>query len=38
VLQRLLAVLATPYETPAEAAYYQQPSPDDGQYCTYCGT
>lgn len=35
---KLLEVLATPYETPADAARYQEPSPNDDSYRTFCGT
>ncbi len=38
VLHRLLAVLASPYEVPADAARYQEPPADDGGYRTFCGT
>lgn len=38
VLQRLLEVLTAPYIGGAEVARYQEPSPDDGQYQTFCGT
>jgi uncharacterized protein YdiU (UPF0061 family) len=41
VLERLLAVLASPYEPAADSAayaYYQEPPPDDGSYRTFCGT
>lgn len=38
VLHRLLAVLASPYEARADAAAYQEPSPDDSNYRTFCGT
>ncbi len=37
-LQRLLTVLTTPFETTPENAAYREPSPDDGQYRTFCGT
>ncbi len=38
VVQRLLAVLTTPYAESVEQAPYQQPPPDDGRYRTFCGT
>lgn len=38
VLHRLLAVLASPYEATADSAPYQEPSPDDCNYRTFCGT
>jgi len=38
VLHRLLAVLSSPYEKRADSTGYQDPSPDDGQYRTFCGT
>ncbi len=38
VLERLLAVLASPYQETAGAASYQDPPPDDGSYRTFCGT
>ena len=38
VLQRLLAVLATPYAAGADTAIYQEAPPDDGSYRTFCGT
>lgn len=38
VLHRLLTVLSSPYETAADATDYRDPSPDDGQYQTFCGT
>jgi uncharacterized protein YdiU (UPF0061 family) len=38
VLHRLLAALASPYETRAELAPYQDPPPDDCNYRTFCGT
>jgi len=38
VLHRLLAALASPYEERADLAPYQEPSPDDGAYRTFCGT
>jgi len=38
VLQRLLAALAAPYESRPELAPFQEPSPDDGCYRTFCGT
>jgi uncharacterized protein YdiU (UPF0061 family) len=38
VLHRMLAALASPYEANAEFAEYQEPSPDDGRYRTFCGT
>jgi uncharacterized protein YdiU (UPF0061 family) len=34
---RLLATLARPYEAGVDRAY-QEPSPDDGSYRTFCGT
>lgn len=38
VLERLLAVLALPYEVAAGLALYQEPPLDDGSYRTFCGT
>ncbi|HUQ70459.1 MAG TPA: YdiU family protein [Planctomycetaceae bacterium] len=38
VLHRLLAALATPYEVGADSAAFQEPSPDDCSYRTFCGT
>lgn len=38
VLHRLLTVLASPYEVGADSVQYQDPSPDDGNYRTFCGT
>ena len=38
VLARLLAALAAPYEARADQSGYQDPSPDDGNYRTFCGT
>ena len=38
LLHRLLAVLSSPYEKRADSTGYQDPSPDDGQYRTFCGT
>ncbi len=38
LLHRLLAVLSTPYSLVADAAEYREPSPDDDQYQTFCGT
>jgi uncharacterized protein YdiU (UPF0061 family) len=38
VLHQLLAVLASPYEARAELANYQDPSGDDCNYRTFCGT
>ena len=38
VLHRLLAALSSPYEKKADSTCYQDPSPDDGQYRTFCGT
>ncbi len=38
VLHRLLAALAKPYEVGADFAAYREPSPDDGNYQTFCGT
>lgn len=38
VLHRLLAALSSPYETREEFADYRDPSPDDSQYRTFCGT
>jgi uncharacterized protein YdiU (UPF0061 family) len=38
VLHRLLAALASPYEARADLAHYQDPSPDDATYRTFCGT
>jgi len=38
VLHHLLSVLATPFEAGPDSALYQQPSPDDGNYRTFCGT
>jgi len=38
LLHRLLATLATPYDIDADAATYQEPSPEDCGYRTFCGT
>jgi uncharacterized protein YdiU (UPF0061 family) len=38
VLHRLLAVLASPYETGPDAAPYQDPPADECGYRTFCGT
>jgi uncharacterized protein YdiU (UPF0061 family) len=38
VPHRLLAALASPYEAGADMAQYQDPSPDDCNYRTFCGT
>ncbi len=38
LLHRLLAVLSSAYEKRADSTGYQDPSPDDGQYRTFCGT
>jgi uncharacterized protein YdiU (UPF0061 family) len=38
VLDSLLAALATPYDGGADSTKYQEPSPDDGSYRTFCGT
>jgi serine/tyrosine/threonine adenylyltransferase len=38
VLHRLLAALASPYEARADFAHYQDPSTDDDNYRTFCGT
>lgn len=38
VLQRLLNVLAAPYEATADSQAYRDPSPDDESYQTFCGT
>ncbi|HEX4146168.1 MAG TPA: YdiU family protein [Pirellulales bacterium] len=38
VLERLLAVLAVPYERAADSALYQEPPLDEGSYRTFCGT
>ncbi len=39
VMQRLLAVLAMPYEDDADASEYAQlPDESDGSYKTFCGT
>lgn len=38
VLHRLLAALAAPYEARDDAAPYQDPPADDGNYRTFCGT
>lgn len=38
VLQRLLEVLSSPYAAGEDSARYREPSPDDGQYQTFCGT
>ena len=38
VMHRLLAALSSPYEKRADSTCYQDPSPDDGQYRTFCGT
>lgn len=38
VVHRLLAALSSPYEKRADSTCYQDPSPDDRQYRTFCGT
>ena len=38
VLERLLAVLASPYETKSDDAAYREPPEDDSTYRTFCGT
>jgi uncharacterized protein YdiU (UPF0061 family) len=38
VLERLLAVLAKPYQETADSAPYQEAPPDDDSYQTFCGT
>jgi uncharacterized protein YdiU (UPF0061 family) len=38
VLHQLLEALASPYESRAELAKYQDPPPDDCNYRTFCGT
>jgi uncharacterized protein YdiU (UPF0061 family) len=39
VMERLLAVLATPYDYARDAAEYRQPAPEgDEHYQTFCGT
>lgn len=38
LVHRLLEVLASPFEETANSAPYQEPSPDDGNYQTFCGT
>jgi uncharacterized protein YdiU (UPF0061 family) len=38
VLHHLLAALAKPYAATADLAMYREPSPDDGNYRTFCGT
>jgi uncharacterized protein YdiU (UPF0061 family) len=38
LLQRLLAVLASPYTVGSAAAEDREPSPDDDGYQTFCGT
>ncbi len=38
VLDRLLAVLANPYELATEFEPYQEPQPDECNYQTFCGT
>jgi serine/tyrosine/threonine adenylyltransferase len=38
VLHRLLAALASPYETKADLAMYREPPADDAHYRTFCGT
>ena len=38
VVHRLLAALSSPYEKSADFTGYQDPSPDDGRYRTFCGT
>ena len=38
VLHRLLVVLGSPYEVGAGLAHYQDPSPNDCNYRTFCGT
>ena len=37
VLHRLLATLGMPYEAGADLVMYQEPSPDDCSYRTFCG-
>ena len=37
-LHRLLAVLATPYESRTEDAEYRATPPEDSGYRTFCGT
>ena len=37
-LQQLLEALASPYETRADPARYQDPPTDDCGYQTFCGT
>ena len=37
-LHRLLEVLVSPFEAGAATAYYQDASPDDPNYRTFCGT
>ncbi len=38
LLHRLLAALASPYETDADISRYQEPPRDDSNYRTFCGT
>jgi len=38
LVHRLLAALSSPYEKKADSTCYQDSSPDDGQYRTFCGT
>ena len=38
VAQRLLAALSAPYARAVDSSYFQDPSPDDGRYQTFCGT
>ncbi len=38
VLHRLLAVLATPYESAHDFESYREPQPDECGYRTFCGT
>lgn len=38
VMERLLAVLATPYDAGVDSAMYREVPPDDPNYRTFCGT
>lgn len=38
LFEQLLEVLSYPFELTSENAPYREPSPDDGNYRTYCGT
>lgn len=38
LVHRLLRVLESPFELAADSTPYQEPSPDDAEYRTFCGT